>query len=287
MKKRSWLAAILALALAASMLLTACGADNKTDKEEEDMGIRYISFGTGEKTMVVVPGLAIGFVTDNAEAIRDAFAAFTDDYTVYLFDIREEVPADYTLRRMGDDLAAMIKKLGLRDIYLYGCSMGGMQSIYIAGTYPELVKKAAIASSMCKANETSDSVIGNWIALARERRNYDLTASMGQLIYSPAVYEASKEAFSAMAEGLTEETLDRFINTASVIPGMDLTKEAAAIRCPVLVLGSEGDQVLTAEGARQIAEITGGELYLYGAEYPHAVYDEAPDLRDRVKAFFD
>lgn len=252
-----------------------------------DTGIRYVSFGNGENTMVIVPGLSIGYVTDQAQAIEGAFSAFAEDYTVYLFDIREEVPEGYTLQAMGEDLATAIQNLGLKDICLYGCSMGGMQSIYIAGTYPELVKKLTVVSSACKANEISNSTIQNWIDLAKEEKCHELTESMGQLIYSPAVYEASKEVFSAMADALTAEDLTRFVNTASVIPDMDLTKQAEAIQCPVFVIGSEGDKVLSVEASALIAELTGGELYLYGKESPHAVYDEAPDLRDRVKAFFD
>lgn len=251
------------------------------------MTIRYISFGHGSKTMVVVPGLTVGFVTDSAPAIEGAFSAFTDDYTVYLFDIRDDVPEDYSLRQMGEDLAETIRKLGLKQIYLYGCSMGGMQSLYIAGRYPELVEKVAVAASACKANEAADETIASWIALARDGKCRELTADMGQRIYSAAFYEANQKAFAALAQRLSREALERFIRTARVIPGMDLTEEAAAIRCPVLVLGAGGDRVLTAQASAQIAEITGGELYLYGEEYPHAVYDEAPDLRDRVKAFFD
>ena len=237
--------------------------------------------------MVVVPGLTIGYVTDNAKAIEEAFSAFTDEYTVHLFDVRDDVPETYTIRDMGEDLAAAIRALGLDRVYLYGCSMGGMESIYVAGKYPGLVEKLAVASSACRAGETADASIGGWIRLAGEGKRHELTDSMGRLIYSQGVYEASKEAFSAMADGLTGETLQRFIRTAKVIPGMDLTAEAAAIQCPVLVLGSRGDRTLGVEGAVQIAELTGGELYLYGEAYPHAVYDEAPDVRERVKAFFD
>ena len=252
-----------------------------------DFAIRHISFGTGPKNMVVVPGLSIGYVTDNAQAIEDIFSAFTDDYTVHLFDIRDDVPENYTIRAMGEDLVTAIKSAGLDSIYLYGCSMGGMQSIYIAGKYPELVEKLAVAASACKAGDIANTVVGNWISLAEAKKYRELTESMGKLLYSPNVFEASREAFRAMADALTSDIVTRFINTANVIPNMDLTEEAADIKCPVLVLGTEGDNVLTAEASSQIAEITGGELFLYGAEYPHAVFDEAPDLRDRVKAFFD
>lgn len=249
--------------------------------------MRHISFGTGEKTMIVVPGLSIGYVTDNAQAIEAAFSAFVDDYTVHLFDVRDDVPEGYTIRDMGEDLVTAIKTLGLDRVYLYGCSMGGMESMYVAGEHPELVEKLAVAASACRANDMSNAVIGNWISLAEAGKYHELTDNMGKLIYSRKTYEASSEAFSAMADSLTQDIVTRFVNTANVISNMDLTKEAAKIKCPVLVLGSKGDEVLSVEASCQIAEITGGELFLYGAEYSHAVFDEAPDLRDRVKAFFD
>ena len=256
-------------------------------KKEEAPVLRNISFGHGDKTMVVVPGLSIGYVTDNAEAIEKSFAQFTDEYTVYLFDVRDDVPEDYTMEQMGEDLVGAIKNLGLKDIYMYGCSMGGMECIYVAGTYPELVKKVVVASSACKANETSDKVVGNWISLAKAGDNHALFEDMGQKIYSKAVYEASKDKFATMADGITNEALTRFVNTASAVKGMDLSKKAEAIKCPMLVLGSKGDMVLTPDASSQIAEITGAELYMYGEEYPHAVYDEVPNFKDKVLEFFN
>lgn len=237
--------------------------------------------------MVIVPGLSTSFVTDGAQAVADGFAAFAEAYTVYLFDVREDVPENYTLQQMGEDLAEAMQSLGLKNADLYGCSMGGMESICLAAAHPELVEKLAVAASACHANENSDAVLGQWVALAEAGDRAALMADMGQKIYSEAVYEASKDAFAAMADGLTEELLARFIHSTAAMLHMDLRAEAAAIGCPVLVIGSEGDRVLTVEASRKIAEITGGELYVYGAEYPHAVYDEAPDVRERVKAFFD
>lgn len=256
------------------------------NKIEISTGIRYVSFGSGKKTLVVVPGLSVGFVTDNADVLESVFSDFADEYTVYVFDVREKVPKGYTISDMGDDLASAIKTIGLDKIYLYGCSMGGMEAIYIAGKYPELVEKLVVAASACEANDTSNRVIGNWVYLAENGKTHELISDMGKMIYSPAVYEASREVFSSMADTLTEQQLARFANTANVILNIDITKEASAIKCPVLVIGSEGDRVMTAEASAVIADMTGAEMYLYGAEYPHAVYDEAPDLRGRVKTFF-
>ncbi len=255
--------------------------------KDSETGIRYTYFGSGKKTMVIVPGLTVGYVTDNAEALPAVFSAFLDEYTVYVFDIREEVPTDYSISKMSEDLVKAIKSLCLKDIYLYGCSMGGMEAMYIAGAYPELVKKLFVASTAYIANKTSDRVIGNWVKLAKEGKKRELTADMGHNIYSKAVYEASEEAFASMADTMTDADLERFINTASVTLGIDLTTQLKNISCPIFVMGSHGDKVMTADASVEIANMLNGALYLYGNEYPHAVYDEAIDFRDRVKRFFD
>lgn len=283
-KHLSGLCMLLAIILISTATLSCT---KKINEEENSMKLRYISFGHGTRTMIVLPGLSTGFVTDDVAGVEGVFSDFLDDYTVYLFDPRDDVPEDYSISRMGDDVVSVIKGLGLSDLYMYGCSMGGMECIYIASQYPELVKKIAVASSSCKANETSDKVVDTWVSLAKEGKKQELTESMGRLIYSDAVYEANKEVFASMADALTDELTVRFINTASTILGLDLTDEAKNIKCPVFVLGSLGDNVLTFGASVEISKLTGGELCIYGEEYSHAVYDQAPDLRLKVKAFFD
>ena len=253
---------------------------------DQSTGIRYMSLGNGPKTMVIIPGLSVGYVTDSAEAVAGAFAEFKEDFTVYLFDIREEVPENYPISQMGEDLVSAIKNIGLSQIHLYGCSMGGMQAMYIAGTYPELVAKLVVVSSACKENDTAKNVISNWLDLAKKQNGVELMTDMGKRIYSPAVYEASKETFVMMAQSLTPDVINRFINTASGIANLDVTNEAKAIKCPMLVMGSNGDQVLTGKASQEIASITGAEIYMYDENTSHAIYDEVPEVRMRSKEFF-
>lgn len=251
------------------------------------MTMRYVKLGNGDKTLVVVPGLTVGYVTDNASALQDAFSSFAEEYTIYIFDIRDDVPADYDITRMSEDLADKITEMGLKAVCLYGCSMGGIESMYIAGKHPELVHKVVIASSACRSNDNSNAVIGKWTELAIANDKHELGENMGKLIYSDAFYEANMDALIAWVEHQSDDMISRFANTAKAVIDFDVSEEAASIQCPILVLGSCGDRVMTGQASEEIAQITGGELYLYGTDYPHAVYDEAADFRDRVKAFFD
>ena len=72
--------------------------------------------------------------------------------------------------------------------------------------------------------------------------------------------------------------------------GYDVREELHNIKCPTFVVGCEGDRVFGPEASRQIYEgVSMGndkcELYIYDDSYGHAVYDEAPDFKERLYNF--
>ncbi|MCQ2553995.1 MAG: hypothetical protein MJ150_06810, partial [Clostridia bacterium] len=87
--------------------------------------------------------------------------------------------------------------------------------------------------------------------------------------------------------GITKDTQEALAEGTEAIKNLDLIDKAKAITCPVFVIGSKGDKVITGEASVELAEITGGKLYLYGEESSHAIYDEESDLRGMAKDFFD
>ena len=97
-----------------------------------DLSLKYFSFGNGSKVMVILPGLSVQSVMGSAAAIRSQYKIFKDDYTVYVLDRRENPPADYSMEDMARDTACALKELGLRDIYIFGASQGGMLAMLIA-----------------------------------------------------------------------------------------------------------------------------------------------------------
>lgn len=85
--------------------------------------------------------------------------------------------------------------------------------------------------------------------------------------------------------GISDEEYRRFIILAEACKTFDCYGELSSIQCPVLVIGAEGDRVVTAEGSKQIAEALGCESYIYDGSYGHGVYDEAADYRRRCLDF--
>ena len=252
-----------------------------------DMEMDYAVFGSGEKSFVILPGMSIHSVMGSADAIAEAYKDFSEEYTVYVFDRAKDIEEGYTIENMAEDTAAAMKALNIADADVFGASQGGMIAMYLAIDYPELVHKMILGSTLAKPNETCSKVIEEWIQLAEEKDEVKLLESFADNVYSEATLAAYRETLISSNLGISDEEYQRFIIMAEACESFDCYDELSDIQCPVLVIGSEGDHVVTAEGSKQIAEAIGCEIYLYDDSYGHGVYDEAPDYKQRCLDFLE
>ena len=70
-------------------------------------------FGSGSRTLLILPGASLHSVMLSADAVAAAFAAFASEYTVCLFDLRRELPPGFGIRQMAQDTAALCDHLGI------------------------------------------------------------------------------------------------------------------------------------------------------------------------------
>ena len=251
--------------------------------------MRYFRFGQGERTLVILPGLSIQSVMLVARMVEKEYEIMKNDFTVYVFDRREDLPEAYPVREMARDTAEAICALGLRDICLFGASQGGMIVQVIAIEHPDLIDKLVLASTSSCVGEEEIRVIENWIRLAEARDGVGLYLDSGEKIYPPSVFEESRPAIEAAGKTVTEEEFARFLILAEGIRGFDVRDEVGRIACPVLVIGSHDDAVLGGQAAEDIAKRLGPrpdvKLHMYDG-YGHVAYDTAPDCRERIHRFF-
>lgn len=249
----------------------------------------YFRFGNGDKTLVIIPGLSVDSVMKYADAVAGAYDSITDEFTVYLFDRRKDLPGKYSIYDMAHDTTVAIRELGLDRICLFGASQGGMIAMVIAMENLGLVSKLIVGSSSACIDAEQDQAISEWIRLAKEKDAEGLYLAFGKAIYPQSVFEQSKDLLIESAKGVTGEDLSRFVILAESINGFDITDQLEKISCPVLVLGSNDDNVLGGKASEKIYEQLKGhpgcELYMYDG-YGHAVYDLAPDYRERMLNFY-
>ncbi|MBQ9886332.1 MAG: alpha/beta hydrolase [Lachnospiraceae bacterium] len=254
----------------------------KTDEFE----MRYFKFGTGDRTAVIIPGLSVKSVMDSAGQVAAAYRAMKEDYTVYVFDRRLDCPDNYTVGQMADDTAKAFDMLGIKDVYLFGVSQGGMIAQLIALDYPELVHKLVLGSTAARVNKGGEKTILNWVRLAKKRDAVSLGRAFAKRVYSEEFYNKYGELIAHFVGNATEEELDRFAVLAAGCEGFDVYDRLNQLKCPVLVIGAGRDKVLGVRASRELAKKAGAQLYIY-EDYGHAVYDEAPDYLERVMKFFE
>ena len=263
------------------MLLGAVQADTFT--------MNYLRFGEGEKALVIIPGISVQSVMNSAQAIADSYKLLTDEFTVYVFDRRSEVPSSYSIDDMARDTAEAIRLLGLSRVCLFGVSQGGMIAMQIAINHPELVERLILGSTSARiTQEGYDSIFAGWVELAKAGKAEELYLSFGESVYPQSVFEQSKGLLIEAAKTVTDDELKRFVVITEGMKGFDVTNDLEKLTCPVLVIGSNDDKVFGGEASRQIAERLSGkagcELFMYDG-YGHAVYDVAPDYRERMLKF--
>lgn len=253
----------------------------KVNKIEMD----YFTFGTGERTFVIIPGLSLKSVTLSAKPVAAAYKQFCEDFTTYVFDRRKNVSGGYSIREMARDTAEVMKSLGIENADIFGTSQGGMIAQCMAIDYPELVHSIVLGSTAPRANDRMVQTINGWIGFAEKHDVKGLNHSVFQTIYSGDFLEKYKKALPVIEQDGTDEECDRFLIFAKACTNFDVFNELPKIKCPALVLGAEEDKVLTGAASHEIAEKLDCEIFMYGDEYNHAVYDEAPDYKERIMRF--
>lgn len=257
----------------------------KTDSFSMD----YFKFGSGDKTLVILPGMSVQSVMGAEAAVKDAYSILADEFTLYLFERRNELPKNYPVIQMARDTVRAFKALGLEDIYLFGASQGGMMAMAIATENPYLIKKLAVASTACCINDKRFGIFGKWAELSLAGKADELFLSFGEAVYPKAVFEQYRDYFINTAKSVTPKELERFAVISNGMQGFDITDDLENIACPVLLMGSADDYVFgtetTGEIASRLSSKADFEQHMYTG-CGHAIYDTAPDFKQRLLEFF-
>ena len=245
----------------------------------------YFSFGTGAKPFVMLPGIYTKSITTLAQAVAGAYEDFSEIFTVYAFDRLSQIPKDYSVEKMAADTAAVLDGLGVKKACVFGVSMGGMIAQSLAVQRPDLVDKLVLSSTTSRLTQETLTTFDDVLRFAESGDFDSLSESFAKAVYTPTFFEQFREPILASLKGSSREDLERFAATTRSLRGFDIYDELGKIDCPTLVIGAGEDKLLGVQASKDIAEKIGAELYIYEG-YGHAVYDEAPDYKERLKDFF-
>jgi len=254
----------------------------------ETFSMDFFRFGQGEKILVILPGVSVQSVMAFASFVARDYKILADDYTIYVFDRRKNLPDSYPICEMARDTLEALKVLNLAPVSLFGASQGGMIAMTMAILQPSVVEKLILGSTSARIEAEKNQGAEEWIRLAKAGMKKELYLAFGKAVYPQDIYEKSRDLLAKAAKSITDEELERFIIQVEGLRGFDVVDDLDQITCPVLVIGSMDDQVLgpdaSFEIARHLRTRKGLLLHMYDG-YGHAVYDTAPDYKERILSF--
>ena len=247
----------------------------------------YIRFGSGERVLVMLPGLGDGLRTVKGTVLPMAalYRKFAKKFTVYAFSRREPLPEGVSTRDMAADQAKAMALLGTQRADILGVSMGGMIAQWLAIDHPERVGKLILTVTCPEPNPILRDSIQEWIDLAKRGDHAGFMDSNLRRIYSAQYYRKNRWLTPLVGALTKPKSYDRFFRQAEACLTHDAMAELESIRAETLVIGGEKDLALGGEASRVLAaHIPGAELSMY-PEWGHGLYEEAGDFNDRVLAF--
>ena len=247
-------------------------------------GMNYVSFGSGNKALIILPGLSDGLTTVKGKALLLAlpYKLFFKDYTVYMFIRKNELPNNYSISEMADDQAEAMRRLGIEKAAVLGVSEGGMIAQSLAINHPAMVERLVIAVSAPYANDIVKSVISSWIELAKKKNHKQLMIDTAEKSYSQEYLNRYRKIYPVVGWIGKPKNYHRFIVNANAILNFDCFDDLQKIHCPTLIIGGRTDQIVGCDASYKMYEqIYGSEIYIY-EKFGHAAYEEASDFNKRV-----
>ncbi|MCR5108711.1 MAG: alpha/beta hydrolase [Lachnospiraceae bacterium] len=252
-----------------------------------DTDMYYVSFGNGEKKLVVLPGLSDGLATVKGKAmvLSPPYKKFFHDFTVYMFSRKNDIPKGYSIKDMADDQVEAMKNLGIERACVLGVSQGGMIAQCIAIRHPEAVERLILTVTAPYANEVIKKVVSSWIEMADRGDHRMLMVDTAEKMYSDEFLQKNRKYFPVIARFTKPSTYDRFLKNTDAIMNFDVRDELSKISCPTLIISGSDDKTVGNDAAGELSDgIAGSELFVYEG-LGHGAFEEAKDFYDRVLEF--
>ncbi|MDO4483618.1 MAG: alpha/beta hydrolase [Clostridia bacterium] len=249
-----------------------------------DTYLNEIRFGKGSKHLLIISGVTLCGLEGQGKAVAKQYQAMADDYTVWLVERRRILPAGFSVEDMADDIAHAMDALQLPPMPVYGVSQGGMIAQSLAIRHPERVTALVLCATMCRVTDTLRETARRWLDLAHQHDVVQLNRSFFRDVYSPAFLDGVRDLLPTLEQQGTAADCERFAILMEACLRFDVSHALDDLRCPVLVIGDKNDRVIGPEGSLELQKRLHCPMHLYDC-YSHAVYDEAPDLQQRLMQF--
>lgn len=234
------------------------------------------------ETVLMVHGLA-----ESGVAWRGWVPHLARHYRVARVDLRgfgqsTPIAADYqwNMERLLDDLAAVIKYLGCKQVHLIGAKSGGSMVLTMAARKPELVRSViAVTPPVVAAAPTTSWLVQIEAEGVEAWAKTTMAGRLGNKAHAEEIAYWIKNI-----QGKTPlSTLQGYLRW---VPGLDIREEVLGIRCPSLIITTTGSGLRTVDSVKAWQQkLDRSELLVIDGDAWHAA-GAYPDVCAQAAAQF-
>lgn len=175
-------------------------------------------------------------------------------------------PGPYTLADLGEDVVALLDRLGVERASICGISLGGMTGMWLAANAPERVDRLVAMCTSAMLAEEHD-----WPArakLVREQGTGAVAQASIERWFTPGFVAANPDTVARLRATLADTPPEGYAGCCDAIAGMDLLDAIESVQAPTLVIAGRQDPATPPAHAERIAErIHGSRLELVDAAH--------------------
>ena len=251
--------------------------------------VDYVTFGTGNQPLVIIPGLGDGLQTVKGMAMPFSitYRILADRYKIYVFSRINELRQGYTTRDMAADVAEAMEVLTITSAYVMGISQGGMIAQWLAADFPERVQKLILAVTTAKPSQLARERIEHWQKLSQSGNFKHLMLDIAQHSYTQKSYQKWRLLYNVMGIfGRIKDKQRIDIQSVSCLKhdSLDFLEK---INCPTLIIGAEKDDVLGVDDSLELHQHIKDNQLTILPECGHALYEQNKDFQKRVLVFLE
>ena len=249
----------------------------------------YVTFGTGKRPLIIIPGLGDGLQTvkGKAQLFSLSYRLLAKRYKIYVFSRINELRQGYTTRDMAADVAEAMETLNLDAAYVMGISQGGMIAQWLAVDFPERVQRLILAVTTAKPSQLARERIEHWQKLSQSGNFKHLMLDIAQHSYTQKSYQKWRLLYNVMGIfGRIKDKQRIDIQSVSCLKhdSLDFLEK---INCPTLIIGAEKDDVLGVDGSLELHQHIKDSQLTILPECGHALYEQNKDFQKRVLVFLE
>jgi 3-oxoadipate enol-lactonase len=184
----------------------------------------------------------------------------------------------YAISDLGDDLLALMDRLGIERASLCGVSIGAMTSIWAAAHAPERVQRLVLCCTSARFGPEAAEVYRSRAETVREQTVDAVADGALERWFTPAFREAQPELMAKIRKGLTDTSSEGYAGCCEALAALDLHPVLGSISAPTLVIAAAGDPATPPDHGRAIADGIPGARFELIEDAAHLANIEKAEL---------